>query len=310
MFIPIKEQMELFYIALQSGRNYAVHSSNYFCLSGKRKSCRFSQMIGRNIPCHGKKVIDPDIRGQLRENRRYQLGQGTCICSLGLLQSQGNNLSLPLRSLEIRIHQSQTAVCHSLNSVQMLHACMLQLYGTNSGGINGFRNERIDISELCIRNLQVDPAQHINGLSNRLPVKSSIIVDMQIQIFLQSRYRLLVPSPEICFINFVVCTFRVNLQIRVAVHAGQLDFTCCPVHGTDHLDICQCLLRPPVPGVHSKNCHSPDTGLTAEKGPGQEADAQDNCQDQQIPDHFQPAFLSLSFSLPLLIAAAALSGLP
>ena len=93
----------------------------------------------------------------------------------------------------------------------MLHTRMFQLNGTNTGGINRFRNKGIDILELCVSNFQINAPQHVDSLSHCFPVKSGIVIDIQIQILLQGRHRLLVSSPEISLVDFVVGSLGINL---------------------------------------------------------------------------------------------------
>ena len=62
----------------------------------------------------------------------------------------------------------------------MVHAAVIQLIGTDSGGIYGFRDKGIDVGKFLITDFNVHAAEHVDGIHNSLPVECGIIINFQI----------------------------------------------------------------------------------------------------------------------------------
>ena len=67
----------------------------------------------------------------------------------------------------------------------MVGACLGQLDGTDSRGVDGFRNKCIDVFKFSRGNINIDTAQDIDCLSNGFPVEGGIVVNFYIQVLFQ-----------------------------------------------------------------------------------------------------------------------------
>ena len=109
--------MQRNYIAFQCNRDNAVHFPHFFCFLCKWESCSFTDMVLAYILCQWQNIINSHAGRDLRKDRLYQIGTGSQVCLLGLFKSQGNNFSLTFCTLEISIHQTQSAVSNCLYTV-------------------------------------------------------------------------------------------------------------------------------------------------------------------------------------------------
>ena len=230
--------MKLYYIALQRGRNDAGLLSNLHFLVGEWETGGLSDIIFLCALRHGKYIIDADAGGNLRIYRAYQRPQCFKIRSFGFLHGLSEHLTLALRPVKVGVHQTQSRVSYCLNTIQMVHAAVLQLIGTNTGGIYGFCDKGIDIGKFLITDFDVYTTQHVDGIHNGFPVEGRIIINVDVKIALQRMNSLFVAAQEIRLINLVIIIIFVgNTQIAVAEYRHQTNFTSLFVDAGQHLYI-------------------------------------------------------------------------
>ena len=89
----------------------------------------------------------------------------------------------------------------------MVGACLGQLDGTDSGGVNGFRDKCIDVFKFSRGDIYINTAQDIDCLSNGFPVEGGIVVNFYIQVLFQGGNRLFLAAFKVCLVNLVVGSF-------------------------------------------------------------------------------------------------------
>ena len=140
----------------------------------------------------------------------------------------------------------------------MVHAGLFQLCGRNSRGLYRLCNKGVDIVKFLFCNLNVHSAQNVDGLRHRFPVKYGVIVDFQIQIFIQSLYRLRRPALQKGGIDLIVAVLIADVQIRIAVNGSHPYLSCGPVQVADNIDVgIISLAYGAVPAVQSEHGNGP-----------------------------------------------------
>ena len=93
----------------------------------------------------------------------------------------------------------------------MVHACVSQLVGTDTGCFYSFRNKGVNIVELRLAQLNVNTAQNINGIGYGLPVKGHIILNLQIQVAVQGFDGLLRSAYKVSLVDLGIGSLIVDI---------------------------------------------------------------------------------------------------
>ena len=254
-----EELVQLHHVALQGGGNHAGSLlAHVGVASGEGEAAGLTDVVLADVLGHAHQVHGIDVGGHLGRHRHDDVVEDGEIRLLGLLKGRLNHLSLALRPGEVCVHQAQTAVGHGLHSVQMVHARALQLGGGNSRRLLGLSDEGVDVGELCLADLHVDSPQDIDGVRHRLPVEGHIILDVQIQVFIEGLHRLAGPAHKISLVQLIVASLVVDVQVGVPEYGHDPDLPGVAVDVEHHVDIrVGSLARVASPAVHAEDGHRP-----------------------------------------------------
>ena len=93
----------------------------------------------------------------------------------------------------------------------MVHACVGQLAGTNTGCLYGLCDEGVNIEELRLAQLNVHTAQNINGIGYCFPVKGHVVLDLQIQVAVQGFDGLLRSAYKVSLVDLAIGPLIVDI---------------------------------------------------------------------------------------------------
>ena len=117
------------HVALKGGGNDIVLGA-YILRSPRKRKARGS-ILWYIEPCrcsdNRDQVIYAHACGYLPYQHPCHVDKRRLISHPDLIQHKAQHLTLPCRSLKVRIHEPETAVSYGLDSVQMVPACMVEL---------------------------------------------------------------------------------------------------------------------------------------------------------------------------------------
>ncbi len=197
--------MKLLHIVLKSHRYYNASDIRQ-CIRRlvKRESYILSQLILKCILGIIQYLCQSEIRRHLREylvDDRVQLHERS---ALQLLHDLGKYVSLSLRPSEIISKSSpDPRVSSRLDSVQKLQARLRHTGRQLPSNLHDLRRISADIRQLLLLDVYLYSSHRIDHVDQRVKIHRHIMLDIQIQIPVQKRDRILRPPVGIRRIRLV-----------------------------------------------------------------------------------------------------------
>ena len=211
-------------------------------------------------------VCGVDVEGHLREHGVDYLREGREVGLLREVEALRDHFALALRTLEIAVHVAEAGVGHGLDAVQVLRAGLLDVHGgrvlcADAGLQAGFVNVGIHIVESCLRDVDVHAAEEVDDVRHGLPVEGDVILDVEVEVFIQHRDGLLRSALGVGSVTLRVAVTLSEIQVGVTVDGGQGDITGAHVDVCDDLYVGVCALADvAVTGVDAEDGDSPVAG--------------------------------------------------
>ena len=139
---------------------------------------------------------------------------------------------------------------------------LLNLVGADSCLLYCLRDVSVDPGTLVFAQLNIHASQNVDGVRHCLPVEGGVLSDIQIQVLIQSRYRLLRTSNGISRVNLIISIFIADIQIGISEYGNQLDLAGLQIHAADHVyvgvsSLSYVHLAALFTGIHSKTSDHP-----------------------------------------------------
>ena len=139
-----------------------------------------------------------------------------------------NDLALAAGALEIIVHVAEAGVGHGLDAVEVLLPGLLQVVGRgvfrDASLQTRLRDVGIHVIKLGLRHVNVYTTEHVNGVRDGLPVEGDVVLDVQVQVFVQGGDGLLGAAVGVGFVDFCVAGALAEVKVGVAVdgHEGHV----------------------------------------------------------------------------------------
>lgn len=207
-----------------------------------------------------------DVEGHLRKHGVDDLREGREVGLLREVEALRDNFTLALRTLEIAVHVTEAGVGHGLDAVQVLRAGVLDIHRgrvlcADAGLQAGFVDVGIHIVESRLRDVDVHAAEEVDDVRHGLPVEGDVILDVEVEVFIQHRDGLLRSALGVGGVALRVAVTLSEVQVGVTVDGGQGDIAGAHVDVRDDLYIGVCALSDvAVTGVDAEDGDGPVAG--------------------------------------------------
>ena len=207
-----------------------------------------------------------DVEGHLWEHGVDDLREGREVGLLREVEALRDDFTLTLRTLEIAVHVAEAGVGHGLDAVQVLRAGLLDVHGgrvlcADAGLQAGFVNVGIHIVESCLRDVDVHAAEEVDDVRHGLPVEGDVILDVEVEVFIQHRDGLLRSALGVGGVTLRVAVTLSDVQVGITVDGGQGDITSAHVDVRDDLYVgVRALADVAVTGVDAEDSDGPVAG--------------------------------------------------
>lgn len=207
-----------------------------------------------------------DVKGHLREHGVDDLREGREVGLLCEVEALRDDFTLALRTLEIAVHVAEAGVSHGLDAVQVLRAGVLDVHGgrvlcADAGLQAGFVDVGIHIVESRLRDVDVHAAEEVDDIRHGLPVEGDVILDIEVEVFIQHRDGLLRSALGVGGVTLRVAVPLSEIQVGITVDGGQGDITGAHVDVRDDLYIgVRALADVAVTGVDTEDGDGPVAG--------------------------------------------------
>ena len=231
-----------------------------------READGLADVVARDALCELDDVGGVDVEGHLREHGVDDLREGREVGLLREVEALRDDFTLALRTLEVAVHVAKAGVGHGLDAVQVLRAVLLDVHGgrvlcADAGLQAGFVNVGIHIVESRLRDVDVHTAEEVDDVCHGLPVEGDVILDVEVEVFIQHRDGLLRSALGVGGVALRVAVTLSDVQVGVTVDGGQGDIASAHVDVCDDLYVGVCALADvAVTGVDAEDSDGPVAG--------------------------------------------------